>query len=410
MIRKLKGFEKYLIVLLLFLLPTQLAFHFWPSWAFVFGIRVDLLAPALYLTDILILGLVLLNLDIFKNFKKYFLVILVFAVVNTVYSTSPAESAYKWIKIVECSFIGFYFAKQGLLKLSLIVQVLFFSLVVFSLIGISQFLKGETVGGILYFLGERNFNLGTPGIALVSLAGAEHLRAYSTFSHPNSLAGYFGAVIFFILLSGRLKKTILNFLGILIILICFLLSFSISAYLGIFLVFSFYLFSRNKRAFKWIVIFYLFLSTVGSLLLSLTSPWILRMFPLVGQNVSQRLDLAYIAGKMASQSFLIGKGLGTFIVNLSTFKGIFSYSWLLQPVHNIFLLVFSETGIMGLLAFCFLIYKTLVSQLKTKKLYLLLPLVFILFTGMFDHYTLTLQQNAILFSVFIGLSFHADGL
>jgi hypothetical protein len=65
---------------------------------------------------------------------------------------------------------------------------------------------------------------------------------------------------------------------------------------------------------------------------------------------------------------------------------------------------------MGLLAFCFLIYKTLVNQLKMKKLYLVLPLVFILFTGMFDHYTLTLQQNAILFGVFIGLSFHADGL
>jgi O-antigen ligase len=399
--------EKYLTVLLLFLLPTQLGFHFWPSWAFVFGIRVDLLAPALYLTDVFVLLLILLNLNIFKNFKKYFLIILVFAILNTFYSSSPAESVYKWVKIIEFSYLGFYFAKQNLLKLSPIIQTLFFSSITFSLIGIFQFIKNGTIGGPLYYLGERSFNSGTPGIALVSLNGVEYLRAYSTFSHPNSLAGFLGAVIFFILLSGKLKKNLLNFLGVSIILVCFLLSFSVSAYLGIFLAFSFYLFSGNRKPFKWIVVVYLFLSIVGSLLLPLSAPWILKTFPLVGQNISQRLDLVYIAGSMVSQRFLLGEGLGTFIVNLPVFKGIFSYSWLLQPVHNIFLLVFSEAGILGLLAFCFLIYKVLVAQLKTKTLFLLLPLIFILFTGLFDHYTLTLQQNILLFSIFIGLSFHA---
>lgn len=400
MIRNFGILEKYLVILLLFLLPTQLAYHFWPSWAFVFGIRIDFLAPALYLTDVLIFALVLLNLNIFKNFRNYFLVILVFAIVNTVFSTSPAESAYRWIKIVECSFVGFYFAKQKLLKLSSIVKILFFSLIIFSLVGIFQFIKGGTIGGPLYFLGERSFNLNLPGIALVSLNGIEYLRAYSTFSHPNSLAGFLGAAILFILLGGKLKKSLLNCLGVLIIIICFLLSFSVSAYLGFFLVFSFYLFSRNKKMFKKVVVGYLFLSIVGSLLLPLLSPWILKEFPTIGQNISQRIDLSYIAGKMISQRFLIGEGLGTFI----------SHSWLLQPVHNIFLLAFAETGIFGLLAFCFLIYKTIISQIKNKVLYLLLPLIFILFTGLFDHYTLTLQQNILLFSVFMGLSFHADGL
>lgn len=400
MIRNFRALEKYLVVLFLFLLPTQLAYHFWPSWAFVFGIRVDLLAPALYLTDILILALMFLNLNIFRSFKKYFLIILIFAAVNSLYSSSPPESVYRWIKIVEFFFVGFYFSKQKLLDLRSIVKVLFFSLITFSLIGIFQFVKGGTVGGLLYFLGERSFNLGTPGIALVSLNGVERLRAYSTFSHPNSLAGFLGAVILFVLLSGKLKKNLFNFLGVLVILICFLLSFSISAYLGFFLIFSFYLFSKNKKPFKWIVVAYLFLSIIGSLLLPLTSPWILRTFLLLGQNISQRFDLAYIAGRMIGQRFLVGEGLGTFIVNLPTF------SWLLQPVHNVFLLVFSETGILGLLAFCFLIYKTLINQVKTRTLYLLLPLVFILFTGLFDHYTLTLQQNILLFGVFIGLSFN----
>jgi hypothetical protein len=391
----LQSIERAIVVLLLFLLPTQLAYHFWPSWAFVFGIRVDLLAPAIYLTDILVLALILLNLNVFKSFRKYFLLILVFAIVNIFYSFSPAESFYRWIKIIEILFLGIYFAKQQVLSLSLIVKTLFFSLFTLSLIGILQFIKGGTIGGILYFLGERSFNLGTPGIALVSLNGTEFLRAYSIFSHPNSLAGFLGASVLFILLSGKLKKNPFNVLGMLIILTCFLLSFSVSAYLGIFLVFSFYLFSNNKKLFKWVILVFLFLSVIGSLILPLMSPWILRAFPLIGQNISQRLDLAYLAGKTASQAFLVGEGLGTLIY----------YSRLLQPVHNIFLLVFSETGIVGLLFFCFLFYKTLVNQLKTKTLYLLLPLIFILFTGLFDHYWLTLQQNLLLVSILFGLSF-----
>ena len=45
--------ERYLVNLFVFLIPTQLALHFWLPGSFVFGIRVDYLAPSIYLTDIL---------------------------------------------------------------------------------------------------------------------------------------------------------------------------------------------------------------------------------------------------------------------------------------------------------------------------------------------------------------------
>lgn len=410
MIRTIKRFEKSLVVLLLFLLPTQLAYHFWPGWSFVFGIRIDLLSPSVYLTDLLVLSLVFLNLNLFKEFKKYFLIILVFAVVNCFFSTSQPVSVYKWLKVIEVTFLATYFAKQKVIKFAPIITAFFISSVFVSLVGISQFIKGGTVGGPLYYFGERSFNQGTPGIALVSLGGAEYMRAYSIFSHPNSLAGFLGAVMIFILLSGRLKKNIFNFIGVLLILICFVLTFSVSTYLGVFFTFSYYLFSKNKKSFKWIVFVSCLFFVVGSLILPLVSPWVIKTFPLIGQNIYQRLDLAFIAGQVINQNFLIGEGLGTFISNIPTYKGIFSYSWLLQPVHNIFLLVFAETGIVGLLAFCYLIFKVLFNQLKREKIYFLLPFMLILFTGLFDHYTLTLQQNMLLFGVFVGLSFNDTGL
>ena len=52
--KKLLLFEDFFFVLLIFLIPSQLAYHFWPNWAFVGGVRVDYFAPTIYLTDILI--------------------------------------------------------------------------------------------------------------------------------------------------------------------------------------------------------------------------------------------------------------------------------------------------------------------------------------------------------------------
>ena len=410
----LQKIEKTLTIGLLFLLPTQLALHFWPPWSFVFGIRVDILAPSIYLTDIFIGIIFLINIFINKklfiqllNYKIILILFLVFGIINCIFSISFPTSVFRWLKIIEFAFLAFYFSKQEIVKFSSIVKIFFYSSILFSLIGIIQFFKSGTIGGIFYYLGERSFNVGTPGIALVNLAGRQLLRVYSTFPHPNSLAGFLGVILIFIILSGNLKKNIFNLLGILVMLMCFILTFSVSSYLGIFLIFSFYFFSKNIKDIKSLVLGFLFLSIFGSLLLTIFSSTILTTFPLLGQNISQRLDLSYIAGQIISGKFLIGSGLGTYIINIPFYKGVFVYSWLLQPVHNIYLLVFSEIGIVGLLSFCLAIYKILKIQLKKKKMYFLLPLIFILFTGLFDHYTLTLQQNTLLFSIFIGLSFHA---
>ena len=86
----------------------------------------------------------------------------------------------------------------------------------------------------------------------------------------------------------------------------------------------------------------------------------------------------------------LGVGLGVFPLTIA--KGIF-----FQPAHNIYLLLLSETGLIGLSMFLILIFKTLKNSLK-------IPLIIILFLGMFDHYSLTLQQTQLLFSIILGLS------
>ena len=396
----LENIEKVILQFLLFLLPTQLAFHFWPESAFVFGIRVDYLSPAIYLTDLLILILLgfwvigrrLNFISTIKKHRKMFYIFILLATANIIFSTFPQISFFRWIKYLEFLFFALYLSS----KESYSIKLLYYSAIFFSLVGILQFSLGRTLGGVMYILGERLFNASTPGIALFSINGREFLRAYSTFAHPNSMAGYLGLLSIFLLLSNDLKKLNFKFLGFGIIFLAILLTFSISAFMAIILS-ALLLFILKKYQKKYgvsiyILILALLFSVVQTLALGQTSSNKYVSY----ERVAQRLELANIAGQSAIESPIFGKGLNTFIPNLPKFQVLGNSIWLLQPVHNIFLLAFSETGMVGLIVIVTFVYLMLIKFGKTKKYYLLIPLIFIILTGTTDHYWLTLQQNNLL--------------
>ena len=108
--------------------------------------------------------------------------------------------------------------------------------------------------------------------------------------------------------------------------------------------------------------------------------------------MTHRIELIQSAFKIIKENFWFGVGLNNFIPNLVKVSNTFLNSWELQPVHNIFLLVFSETGIFGLIAFISLFIN------------INLPLLAILLTGLNDHYWLTLQQNLLLFTYVVIIS------
>ena len=235
--------EKFLNYLLLFLLPTQLALHLWPPFAFVFGTRIDYLSPSIYLTDVLFLTLFLFWFR--KSHNKFFsflkkkrvhvIVFMTLVVLNIIFSISIYASIYKWLKLIELALFFFYvWARGDIFKSKTALTVFLYSLILFSFVGIAQFILGKTIGGPLYLLGERNFNISTPGIALVQLFGVNFMRAYSTFSHPNSFAGYLGVGLLITFFEYSKKELIRESLGIFIICLAFLLAFSSGAFVGLF--------------------------------------------------------------------------------------------------------------------------------------------------------------------------------
>lgn len=391
--------EEILFFLLALFLPTQLGIHLWPEWSIISGIRIDYLAPTFFLTDLLVFALfaeVLISKKIRFSAKEICFAIIIFllAVINTLYSASPEVSVYRWLKVGEFSFLAYYvFRFKDFVKGRIAIPLLIGAFVNL-ILGVSQIINGATVGGLFRFLGERTFNTGTPGIALVSLFGRETLRAYGTFSHPNVFGGFGVVASVLIFLFGKERR--IQFLGIILGMALSLVSFSKSAIIAEGLV----LILLTTQIHKHLSHFFK-KALIGLVIISILTMPAAKLFLESGrvaiESIIQRVELTNYAGRIFSQNPSLGTGLGTFIPEVAKFQG--SGVKLLQPVHNIFLLVLVETGFVGLGFFVLLL-----SKLKTTKFNEgILILVPILTTGMVDHYWLTLQQPALLFAIVIGI-------
>jgi O-antigen ligase len=143
-------------------------------------------------------------------------------------------------------------------------------------------------------------------------------------------------------------------------------------------------------------------------------PVVARLFSFsLGESLSERASLAQSALSMIFSRPFFGVGPNNFISSLPFFS---KNSFVLQPVHNVYLLVGAELGIPGIILFCgflwsiikrfYLLWRKSLVVERNRLLPLGLALFAILFLGFFDHYFLTLQQGQLLFALVIGLISH----
>jgi O-antigen ligase len=401
-----------LLGIIIFLFPTQLGLHFWPQFTHIFGVRIDYFAPTVYLTDILV-GLFVTNflikqkgefLKFVFRYKLFVFGLLIFSLFNILFSQNIFVSFFKWLRVYEMILFGWVIARTKMDFPRQIVLPLSLSLIFFSLLGILQFIKGESLGGIFYFLGERTFSGSTPGIALVELLGINHLRSYSTFSHPNSFAGFVFTGLLLVLTFwkkgewGSLKSFVIIFS-----LATILVSFSQGVYLASFFILLIILLNKLHPSFTRVVIYS---TIVSGILISLLAPLLsANLATLIKyKEIYERLWLNFAAGEIYSRFPLTGVGLNNFLVHLPSTSIPKNVIWNLQPVHNIFLLILSELGLIGIVLVLYFLTLSLRNLLKTKNNKLLITILAIFITGLFDHYWLTLQQNLLLLSLVLGLS------
>jgi O-antigen ligase len=144
-------------------------------------------------------------------------------------------------------------------------------------------------------------------------------------------------------------------------------------------------------------------------LFSFSTPLLLERFSTLFQRtdtgVVDRRNLLKASLSVIKKNILQGTGLGKFVRYMGenaplTKNGLY----LLQPVHNIFVLLLAEFGIFGFLSFLFLLFDILRKNIQKINIFVLLVLFAVIGIGLVDHYFVTLPQGIAMFWMFMGLA------
>lgn len=398
-------FLQILVFLFFFLLPTQLAKHFWPAWSYVQGIRVDYLSPTIAFIDIVSLLVIAFYMRTFVQFirttnRVIFIILGLLIGTNLLFSTLPLHSLFIWLRIL-LGFVVMFILVQNVKKyLSAILAGLVVSTAIQLLLVCVQYISQSSLQGIWYWLGERRIVLSLPDVAKISVYGREYLRPYGTFSHPNALGGFYVLLFFFVFwvkqqfspTDGRSKlmASIILFVSPFLILTSFSKVAIFSFVLGsLILVWGDYTYR------KCAVCLVARTSILIMVLLMFTVP--------IGDPYSLQKRLVLIGNSLRIffDHPLWGVGVGNYIIAQSSISILPRYMPLYQPVHNVFLLVLTEVGVGGIMLIYFLVRQLKILMIGGAHL---LPMLFVIFlTGMFDHYWITQSQTQLLL-IFVTIS------
>ena len=375
-------------------LPVQLGKFFFLDESYVLGIPIDYRAVTLYFSDLVILAYLVvfmmtnakILLKIYHLRKNFIIVLAIFSlylfITSLFVSSTKIVSTAASFKFLEFTIFAL-FASISLQKSQVFQRSLNFvalSLVWQSVIIIGQFIFQKSLG--LTILGERTFDSSTVGIAHAQIFGREFLRPYGTFPHPNVAAAFLIIyLVIYLMLSGN-HRNLPKILIATFALIAIFLTFSKAAYLALAILAIVKATSFGDLLKRAIVVALLFLIAFRFV----AEPQI--------ASFAERLILSQAALDISLKSPLFGVGPGNFIAVLAGLN-LFSLAEtrLLQPVHNIFLLILAENGLVGLFLFGTAI-AAVTKNVSTKTFALF---IIILIFASVDHFFWTLQQGQFLF-------------
>ncbi len=413
MIKSIK-FHKIVFYICLFLLPINLGKHLVFKWSYVNGILIDYLIPTFYLVDTALIVLVLLWVLDFSNFKKTFttpvfkisLVFLLSAGLSVIGSYRWQPSLYAFLHLI--LYFTFFFYIVGNFNLErdfkVVLNILGFWIFVLSLLGIVQWFKQGSLFNNYYFLGEQPYTASTRGIGTENVLGVSKVPAYGLFRHPNIFGGFLSVVVFWLVAfsgkkSFRMKSAVA--LGV----ASLLLTFSTTAVFALVLsVVGLFLTRKGKEAHRRNI----FIVTVIAFLIMIASVGVFGLvdgsrFPL-NASFYRRAGLQKASQEIIKERYLFGVGLNNFTVVMDKFYTPFREIRFVQPVHNIFILVFTETGIFGFISFLLLLVYSLHRALIKQNYLFYLSLLQILVIGSFDHYFFSIHQTLLLFLLTLGIA------
>ena len=432
MIGQIKKNIEWLIYLFIFLLPLATVWIIKEN--FISGFKWQEGTYLLYATEILLwfifIGYFYWSLNDKKfsifNFQfskidksKLTVVILIWALtfwsfLSILWSDNQPLSFYYWLKLAEGVTLALiilnwrlaFYKLSWALVLSgalqpgfAIIQFLTQKVIAFKWLGIAAHLPIETTASV------------------IEINGARWLRAYGSFPHPNILGGFLALAfisalyLYFNYRSGW--KKILFLTALLVIFVGLFFSFSRSVWLAVAAALVIFLSFYVKKYFSEVIKLVLNLGLVFLILFSLYSPLLLTRLEFAQRleirSVERRAESLLEASEVIKNNWLMGTGLGNY-TNYLIVSSPPAPGWSYQPVHNLYLLVMSELGLIGLIILLLLIIKSFLASLKKfqhNPVYLSW-LAIVLIIGLFDHYFWTAYPGIILLMLILLIVFSDD--
>lgn len=365
---------------------------------------------------------------------------LAIALLSVFFSSAPGLSLYHFIRlallVMFAAIAAHFAADKKVFKITLLIFALLAT--VQALLGIYQFSVGHDAG--LQSLGESPLATTAPGVGKITLAGAQFIRSYGTFPHPNIFAAFLTlgliSLAYLYYESDRslyrfnwrrsVRKNFSRFIRSRF----FIIRLGLAA--GIFLsVFALALtFSRSGWACALLTLVLMLLLLVRTqpratgrlvaVLLVSCFATIIILAPFLSARVS-----APLAGSSALTERILYNGIGIFLVanhplgvgigsqTLFTLQsGLFhglglTAPWQWQPIHNLYLLMAAEIGIFGLLCFVIfcitLIVQALKKRMTSERAVCLVMFLGLLAFGLFDHFLWDIWSGRLMLWLSIGL-------
>ena len=421
-------------LIFIFLLPLQTVYLL--REPFVGGVKWEYGIVAVYGIDLLLVCILFLISTSWLRSIKYqvlsikyggteILLILLAAWVGVSVFWAPDQilALYFFVKLLLA--IGLFFVVRGTeIDMKKVVFVLLVAGVIQSGIGVAQFLYQYSPGSSI--LGMSAHEASQAGSSVLKIDSGRFLRAYGTFSHPNILGGFLGAILVFCIsyyvFCMRYKKSWSTFFeilfllgGLIIVFLGLTLTFSRAAWLGVLLgiiVIGFHAFRQDD---SWIrrrflkIVFALGLASLvfGSILQEQIFPRFDTATIEREGSVSERMVSLKDAQPLIEENPFVGVGAGNFTAAIieKGERGVMGEMgrpvWSIQPAHNIFILICAELGLTGLLlfiGFLFSVLKPAINNPQSVILITILPSLFL------DHFLWTSHFGLLFFFLLLGLT------
>ncbi len=423
--------SRWLFYLIVFLVPIG-------TKKFVYSFPLPFAVPILYsaiffsVLDVPILLFVFLNIKrvALSAASRFLFLFLVAALASLFFAPSIGLSLYTLSRLTLFSLFALIAAsllKEGSVDLTKTFGVLGASALAQSVIALLQFRNQGSIG--LKILGESVLGPLTQGVARVSTEFGSFLRVYGTMPHANILAaflvfGFLGLGYFF--LKSNAQSTVRRCVvagALFVIFSALILTFSRSGIItfGLSIVaIIIYAFLSAKPLQKRIaafiavlIVFFVFSATVFGKL-STARDTISSSEP----SVTYRINYGLIALNLVRSQPFFGVGVGNQILagldaRLYQNEGL-KTGWQWQPVHNVYLLVASETGLVGFAFFLLFLWEVFwpaakefwIEKKNERGLDVFFPLIigflWLLF-GLVDHFFWDLEQGQLIFWLTIGI-------